>query len=49
MSVELIEWVCDKCYSVMTVKKKKKNKWEISCPECGETWYADNNGDYINE
>lgn len=30
MSVELIEWVCEKCYSIMTAKKVGKNRWEIS-------------------
>lgn len=30
MSVELIEWVCEKCYSIMTAKKVRKNRWEIS-------------------
>jgi len=49
MSVDLVKWVCDVCHEIMTATKVGKNKWEISCPKCGETWYVDNNGDYIDE
>lgn len=48
-TVEIVDWICDICHSKMNVKKVSKNRWEISCPECGSTWYVDNDGEYINE
>ena len=47
--VEIGDWICDICHSKMNVKKVGKNRWEISCPECGSTWYVDNDGEYIND
>ena len=47
--VEIGEWICDICYSKMNVKKVGINRWKISCPKCGSTWYVDNDGEYINE
>ena len=48
-TVEIVDWICDICHSKMNVKKVSNNRWEISCPECGSTWYVDNDGGYINE
>lgn len=48
MTVDLIEWVCDVCHSLMIATKVGKNKWQISCPKCGETWFVDDEGEYIN-
>ena len=44
-----MDWVCDKCYSVMDVTREKKNRNKISCPNCGTTWYVDDEDGYIND
>lgn len=46
---DLIEWVCDICHNLMNATKVGKNRWKISCSHCGETWYVDDDGEYINE
>lgn len=43
------EWVCDKCYNKMDVYMEHSNRYLIHCPHCGEEWFVDANGEYINE
>ena len=43
------DWTCDKCFSVMNVKKESRNCYLISCPQCGTEWYVDSNSEYIND
>ena len=42
-------WVCDKCYGEMEYEHEEKNYNRVHCPRCGETWYVDDNDEYINE
>lgn len=42
-----MEWVCDKCYSVMDYSKVGRNRYEVHCPNCGNTYYVDEDNEYI--
>lgn len=42
-------WVCDKCYSAMEVTHVGENRNLVHCPACGNEWYVEDNGEYINE
>lgn len=42
-------WVCDECYSAMEVTRVGPDRNEVSCPECGNCWYVDDDGEYIND
>ena len=42
-------WVCDKCYNVMKYEEEGDNRNRVYCPYCGNEWYVDDDGEYINE
>lgn len=42
-------WVCDKCHEKMEYEHVERNYNRVHCPYCGETWYVDDDDEYINE
>ncbi|HIU13620.1 MAG TPA: hypothetical protein IAD15_06070 [Candidatus Fimiplasma intestinipullorum] len=42
-----MEWVCDKCYSIMNYSKVGRNRYKVHCSNCGNTFYVDKNDEYI--
>ena len=42
-------WVCDYCYSGMEVTKEGRNRYRVECPNCGTTWYVDDDDEMIND
>ena len=41
-------WVCDECYSAMEVERIDCKTRVVHCPECGNSWYIDNEDEIIN-
>lgn len=42
-------WICEECFEEMEITHVGANRNEVHCPNCGNTWYVDNDGEYINE
>ncbi len=42
-------WVCDRCYGPMDVSYESRNRYLVHCPNCGQEWYIDGDGECIND
>lgn len=44
-----MDWVCDHCYHVMEVTEETRNRFLVTCPNCGTYWYVDKDDEILND
>ena len=49
MRVNIGSWVCDQCDNIMEVTHVGPDENRIECPVCGNCFYVDDDGEYIND